>query len=249
MRRPGRTWSAGSSPATLARRLSKSSGRGPPPENSSSGVGHVHLHVADLDEGTGFYRDVLGFELMTTFARAVFVAAGGYHHHVGFNLWRGSGVPPAPADAVGLRHWTLVLESDAEMAALRERARAGGVDVTEREDGVLLRDPSGIAVLAAVAPAAERRSRAAVATGRPSPYLLQLAKHFRHKLDVDFDERSATIPFAFGRCELSAQDGVLVLEAIAPSAGELERVQDVIAGHLERFGRRDELSVSWAAAG
>jgi hypothetical protein len=88
-----------------------------------------------------------------------------------------------------------------------------------------------------------------VATGRPSPYLLQLAKHFRHKLDVEFDERSATIPFAFGRCELSAQDGVLVLEAIAPSAGELERVQEVIASHLERFGRRDELSVSWAAAG
>jgi catechol 2,3-dioxygenase len=215
-------------------------------------VGHIHLHVADLDEGIGFYRDVLGFELMTTFARAVFVAAGGYHHHIGFNLWRGAGVPPAPADAVGLRHWTLLLESDAEMAALRERARAGGIEVLEREDGVLLRDPSGIAVVAAVAPTApagELRSRAEVETAKPSPYLLQLAKHFRHKLDVEFDDRSATIPFAFGRCELRAQDGRLVLEASAPSAAELARVQDVIGSHLERFGRNDELSVAWVAEG
>jgi hypothetical protein len=78
--------------------------------------------------------------------------------------------------------------------------------------------------------------------------LLQLCKHFRHKLDVTFDAQTGTIPFAFGRCELRAGDGVLELEAIAATPAGLERVEHVIGSHLERFGRRHELSVSWAPA-
>ena len=74
-------------------------------------IGHVHLHVGDLERGLGFYRDVLGFELMAFIpGAAAFVAAGGYHHHLGFNVWRGEGVPPAPQGRVGLRHWTVVLD-------------------------------------------------------------------------------------------------------------------------------------------
>src|SRR5437763_4579412 len=111
-------------------------------------MGHVHLHVGDLAAATTFYRDGLGFEVMTDMGTAVFVAAGGYHHHVAFNVWRGRGVPPAPADAVGLRRWTLVLAADAELAALRERMARLGVEVEERDAGLLARDPSGIAVLA-----------------------------------------------------------------------------------------------------
>jgi hypothetical protein len=117
-----------------------------------------------------------------------------------------------------------------------------------------VRDPAGIPLLLAVAPAevrpeaADLRSRADVGTDRPSPYLLQLCKHFRHKLDVSFDERAGTIPFAFGRCELRAGDGVLALEAIAATPEELERVENVIASHLVRFGRRHELSVAWSPA-
>ncbi len=58
-------------------------------------VGHVHLHVGELERGVGFYRDVLGFELMTFMpGAAAFVSAGGYHHHLAFNIWRGYGVPP-----------------------------------------------------------------------------------------------------------------------------------------------------------
>jgi hypothetical protein len=91
------------------------------------------------------------------------------------------------------------------------------------------------------------RSRAEVATDRPSPYLLQLAKHFRHKLDVTFDAERGTIPFAFGRAELSTAQGVLVLEAVADSAEGLERVEQVVGSHLERFGRRDELAVRWVS--
>ena len=66
----------------------------------------MHLHVGDIERGLGFYRDIIGFELMTLLDRRAFVAAGGYHHHLGFNIWRGEGVPPAPPGTVGLRHWT-----------------------------------------------------------------------------------------------------------------------------------------------
>jgi catechol 2,3-dioxygenase len=109
-------------------------------------IGHVHLKVSDIDRALGFYRDVLGFDVMTEFPGAAFVAAGGYHHHVGMNVWRGQGVPPAPADRVGLRHWTLILPS-ADLEALRARAVQAGVSVEERPDGLLLRDPWSIAVL------------------------------------------------------------------------------------------------------
>ena len=89
-------------------------------------MGHVHLHVGDLDAATRFYRDGLGFEVMMACRRAVFVAAGGYHHHVAYNVWRGVGAPAAPADAVGLRHWTLITDGADERAAVRERLSALG---------------------------------------------------------------------------------------------------------------------------
>ena len=111
-------------------------------------VGHVHLHVGDLERGLAFYRDVLGFELMTFMpGAAAFVAAGGYHHHLGFNVWRGEGVLAAPQGRVGLRHWTVVLEDPDQVAAVGERVRAAGISTEEREGGFLVRDPWGIAVL------------------------------------------------------------------------------------------------------
>ena len=110
-------------------------------------VGHVHLHVGDLRRGLGFYRDTLGFELMTFMpGAAAFVSAGGYHHHLGFNVWRGEGVPPVPEGRVGLRHWTVVLEDAEDVAAVGERVRAAGIVGEEREGGLLVRDPWGIPV-------------------------------------------------------------------------------------------------------
>lgn len=111
-------------------------------------IGHVHLHVGDLAAATTFYRDGLGFEVKAELPSAIFVSAGGYHHHVGFNVWRGIGVGPAPADAVGLRHWTLELAGASELEALRARLEHLGVDFEERDGGLLARDPSGTAVLA-----------------------------------------------------------------------------------------------------
>jgi catechol 2,3-dioxygenase len=109
-------------------------------------VGHVHLHVGDIDRGLAFYRDVIGFDLMTLLDSAAFVAAGGYHHHLGFNIWRGRGVPAVPPGAVGLRHWTIVLPA-ADATALRERVIAAGAPYEERPEGLLVRDPWDIALL------------------------------------------------------------------------------------------------------
>ena len=109
-------------------------------------VGHVHLHVGDLDRGLAFYRDVIGFEVMTLLDSAAFVAAGGYHHHLGFNIWRGRGAPPVPPGVVGLRHWTIALPDDAA-AALRERVIAAGAPYEDTPEGLLVRDPWDIPLL------------------------------------------------------------------------------------------------------
>ena len=103
-------------------------------------MGHLHLHVGDVEKGLAFYRDVLGFELMTRLPSAAFVSAGGYHHHLAFNVWRGANVPPAPPGTVGLRHWTVVLPSAEDVAAVHGRAGDAVGD-----DG-MIRDPWGIAV-------------------------------------------------------------------------------------------------------
>lgn len=117
-------------------------------------TGHLHLHVGDLAAADRFYREVVGFEpVMEVPGSAAFLSAGGYHHHVAVNTWRGPGVPPAPADAVGLRHWTVYVPAAAHVAAVRDRAARAGAAVTETPDGLLLRDPSGNALVVAVDPA------------------------------------------------------------------------------------------------
>jgi catechol 2,3-dioxygenase len=120
----------------------------PPSERAGAGLrmGHVHLHVADLEAATRFYRDGIGFEVMATLPTAVFVSFARYHHHLAYNVWRGRGVPHAPANAVGLRFWTLELPDGAELARVRERLDALGAVYEERDCGLLARDPSGIAL-------------------------------------------------------------------------------------------------------
>lgn len=111
-------------------------------------VGHVHLHVNDLRAAEGFYVGVLGFEVMQRFgSSALFVAAGGYHHHLGLNVWAGVGAPPPPADAVGLRHYAVRLPDAAALAAVVARVRAAGLPLEETAAGLLVRDPAQNGVL------------------------------------------------------------------------------------------------------
>jgi catechol 2,3-dioxygenase len=110
-------------------------------------MGHVHLRVATVPETVAFYRDLLGFELMATYgSQAAFLAAGGYHHHLGANTWESAGAQPAPDGTARLRHATIVLPD----ANARDEL-LGRLEVEETAVGPLVRDPSGNALVLAAA--------------------------------------------------------------------------------------------------
>jgi catechol 2,3-dioxygenase len=106
-------------------------------------IGHVHLHVANLAEAQAFYVGVLGFNIMQRYgSQALFVSAGGYHHHIGLNTWAGVGAHPPPSEAAGLRTFIIRLPNETELARLTSRLREAGLAFEEASDGVLVRDPS-----------------------------------------------------------------------------------------------------------
>jgi catechol 2,3-dioxygenase len=110
-------------------------------------MGHVHLQVSDLDAAEAFYSGVLGFEVTVKgYAGALFVSAGGYHHHIGLNTWQSRGAGPPPPGAIGLRSFDVVLPDSGELERVLGRVTEAGVPV-QRSDGVaLMRDPSGNAL-------------------------------------------------------------------------------------------------------
>ena len=111
-------------------------------------IGHVHLHVARLEEAHAFYVGLLGFELMQRYGpSALFVAAGGYHHHIGLNTWAGVGAPPPPPGAIGLKYFALALPGAQALAALAARVRAAGLVPEPIEGGLLIHDPAKNAIL------------------------------------------------------------------------------------------------------
>lgn len=115
-------------------------------------IGHVHLHVSRLDEAERFYVEVVGFDLMQRYGpSALFVSAGGYHHHIGLNTWAGVGAPPPPPGAIGLRHFEVALPTADARDELDKRVRAAGVDVDSTGDALIVRDPSRNAIQVTVA--------------------------------------------------------------------------------------------------
>ncbi len=82
-------------------------------------IGHVHLTVADLDRSLRFYRDLLGFEVTTWYGdSAVFLSAGGYHHHIGLNTWAGKDSTSAPKGHTGLYHFAILFPTRKELAKI-----------------------------------------------------------------------------------------------------------------------------------
>lgn len=111
-------------------------------------IGHVHLKVNDVPAAERFYVDALGFDLTARYGpSASFVAAGGYHHHVGFNSWESAGAPPPPRGAAGLAAFEIVLPHADALAAVVARLRDHGVSAEQGEDGHRLADPAGNGVL------------------------------------------------------------------------------------------------------
>ncbi len=119
------------------------------PETS---IGHVHLTVADLERSLAFYRDILGFEVTARIGEsAVFLSAGGYHHHIGLNVWNGVGATPPPQGHSGLYHFAILFSTRKELATALKRLIDARYPITGTADhgvseAIYLNDPDNIGV-------------------------------------------------------------------------------------------------------
>ncbi len=102
---------------------------------SQTRIGHVHLKVSDLERSLGFYCDLLGFELTTRYGSdAAFISAGGYHHHIGLNVWYSKGSPPPPRRAPGLFHTAILYPRREDLALIYKRLLDAGYPLTGAAD-------------------------------------------------------------------------------------------------------------------
>lgn len=110
-------------------------------------IGHVHLKVADLERSLLFYRDLLGFEIMQWYGKnAVFLSAGGYHHHIGLNTWYSKDAEPGPVKAAGLFHAAILYPSRRDLAVVLKRLLDADYPLTGASDhgvseAIYLNDP------------------------------------------------------------------------------------------------------------
>jgi catechol 2,3-dioxygenase len=140
--------------ATLPLDLESVLGELDPGERQANGMpggttmGHVHLQVADIPAAERFYNRALGLDVMVrSYPGALFLAAGGYHHHLGLNTWQSEGAPPPPEGALGLDRYELVLPNAAERDSAADRVAEAGADPQRLDEGVVASDPSGNRVL------------------------------------------------------------------------------------------------------
>ena len=108
-----------------------------------TGVGHVHLKVADVGRASRFYGEDLGFDEQARLPAAAFLGAGGYHHHIGLNSWQSAGAGPAPETAPGLREVLFELSDAGTVSELQQRLADRGDDPVELEDRLVVGDPDG----------------------------------------------------------------------------------------------------------
>lgn len=139
----------GAEPVDIQGLLAEAEREGAPWSGLPAGtrLGHIHLQVGDIPKAAAFYHDILGFDIVAGMPTALFLSAGGYHHHIGMNIWHSKGATPAPADMVGLRFFTVIfLTADARREVL-DRIASAGLTTTQTDDAVSVQDPWGNTLL------------------------------------------------------------------------------------------------------
>ncbi|WP_066059736.1 VOC family protein [Robertmurraya korlensis] len=107
-------------------------------------MGHIHLHVSELQKTEEFYTRGLGFEVVTRYGgQALFISTGKYHHHIGLNTWNGVGAPPAAENSVDMESYTMVFPSEEKREQIISQLQELGVTVTEENGVFVTADPSG----------------------------------------------------------------------------------------------------------
>jgi|SRR5690625_195782 len=107
-------------------------------------MGHIHLHVADLQQAETFYIQGLGFDVVNRFGnQALFISDGKYHHHIGLNTWNGVGASTPPSNSVGLVSFTITLENEEKRDETIAKLKHIGASVQEENETVITADPSG----------------------------------------------------------------------------------------------------------
>ena len=105
-------------------------------------VGHIHLRVGDIPQAEHFYHDILGFDVTASMPGALFVSAGGYHHHIGMNTWQSRGAGAAPQNTAGLQSFVIALPDRESLAQVRARLIAHDVTIQQAdEDTIVVADP------------------------------------------------------------------------------------------------------------
>jgi catechol 2,3-dioxygenase len=106
-------------------------------------IGHIHLHVVDLEESAAFYRDALGFEVQARYRQgALFLSAGGYHHHLGINVWAERMRSPQVENVAGLRSFAVCVPDAAELDRIDGQLEAAGAAFTRKDGAIFVDDPS-----------------------------------------------------------------------------------------------------------
>jgi catechol 2,3-dioxygenase len=133
-------------PLDLEGLLTEVAGESAAPEQISAGtrIGHIHLNVADLAATESFYAGGIGLDVtVRDYPGALFLSAGGYHHHVGANTWAGEGAPPPPPDALGLDRYELLLPGETALSQAEQDLEAAGIEFSRDDEGLHSRDPGG----------------------------------------------------------------------------------------------------------
>ena len=121
-------------------------------------MGHVHLKVGDIARAKAFYHGVLGFAVTAQMPGALFLSAGGYHHHLGLNTWQSLGASPAPEGTAGLESFTILLPNAGEQARVFARLAGAGIETVRQDEQIVVRDPWNNQVVLAPEPATQNPS-------------------------------------------------------------------------------------------